>query len=205
MTKEFILQPAQPGQTNIIKAYSKVTSEIGERYIYFRDLTVTLPDQNATWIGDTISQVNFATLNDVFTKVSQVALVSSSIESKYKANVLRTLVSGIANITMKTLGDTGLQGYGKRRLQAGMGIGSRYDDTSLQKLTLARAFSQVTTLIRDDPEIMRVEDKVNLKNLLNMMIGIDQGTNNFYSTTGTGVESAGAMQLEATRVSNPII
>jgi hypothetical protein len=65
-----------------------------------------------------------------------------------------------------------------------MGIGSRQDDTGLQKLTISRALSSVTTLIRDDPELMRVEDKDNLKNLLNMLIGIDDEVNNFYATTG---------------------
>lgn len=43
MTKQFKLQTAQPGQSNMISVYAKVTSEIGERYIYFQDLTVTLP------------------------------------------------------------------------------------------------------------------------------------------------------------------
>lgn len=70
MVKSFKLQPAQPGQTNIVKTYAKVTSEVGERYIYFKDVTVTLPTQNATWVGDTITQVNFDNLNEVFTKVS---------------------------------------------------------------------------------------------------------------------------------------
>jgi hypothetical protein len=59
-------------------------------------------------------------------------------------------------------------------LQAGMGIGARYDDPDLARLTLARALSSVTALIRDDPELMRVEDKKNLKNLLKIMIGIDE-------------------------------
>lgn len=54
MTKEFKMQPAQAGQSNKIRTYAKVTSEIGEVYIYFKDITVTLLDQNATWVGDTI-------------------------------------------------------------------------------------------------------------------------------------------------------
>lgn len=36
--------------------------------------------------------------------MSQVALVAANIETKYKAQVIRTLVSGIANITNKTIG-----------------------------------------------------------------------------------------------------
>ncbi len=55
MVKSFKLQPAQPAQNNIVKVYTKVTSEVGERYIYFQDLAVTLPTQNATWVGDTIT------------------------------------------------------------------------------------------------------------------------------------------------------
>jgi hypothetical protein len=41
--KTFRLQQAQTGMSNIVKVYTKVTGENGERYIYFRDLTVTLP------------------------------------------------------------------------------------------------------------------------------------------------------------------
>jgi len=53
-----------------VRTYAKVTSETGERYIYFKDLTVLLYEQNATWVGDTITQVNFNSLNEVFNKVS---------------------------------------------------------------------------------------------------------------------------------------
>lgn len=53
-----------------MKAYAKVTGENGERFIYFKDLTVNLATQNATFIGDTIDQVRFTSLNSVFTKVT---------------------------------------------------------------------------------------------------------------------------------------
>lgn len=43
MTKTFNVQPAQPGQSNILKTYAKITGENGERFIYFRDITVNLP------------------------------------------------------------------------------------------------------------------------------------------------------------------
>jgi len=35
MTKVFKIQPAQPGQSNKVKAYAKVTGENGEKFIYF--------------------------------------------------------------------------------------------------------------------------------------------------------------------------
>lgn len=83
--------------------YAKVTGENGERFIYFKDITVNNQTLNATLIGDTIQQVNFNNLNSVFTKVTQVAIVANLIEAKYKATVIRTLVSGIANITNMTI------------------------------------------------------------------------------------------------------
>ena len=54
MTKTFKIQPAQPGQNNKVKAYTKVIGENGERFIYFQDITVNVPTQNATFVGDTI-------------------------------------------------------------------------------------------------------------------------------------------------------
>lgn len=87
--------------------------------------------------------------------MSQVALVAANIETKYKAQVIRTLVSGIANITNKTIGVL-VKG---RMLQAGMGIGSMTDDTFTQRLTIARSLSQVTNLIREDPEIITKKEK----------------------------------------------
>jgi hypothetical protein len=68
--KTFKLQAAQDGQSNIVKVYAKITGETGQRFIYFRDLTVTLAPQNATYIGDTINTIRFDTINSVYNKVS---------------------------------------------------------------------------------------------------------------------------------------
>jgi hypothetical protein len=127
LTKSFKLQPPQPGQANMVRVYAKVTSEIGERYMYFQDVSVTVAVQNATWVGDTIRTVSFDSLNEVFTKVTQVSMVADAIPIVYKATVLRTLVSAIANITNATIGS--LITPKGRLLQAGLGIGSRVDDT----------------------------------------------------------------------------
>lgn len=40
-----------------------------------------------------------------------------------------------------------------------MGIGSMTDDTFTQRLTIARSLSQVTNLIREDPEIITKKEK----------------------------------------------
>lgn len=79
------------------------------------------------------------------------------------------------------------------------------DDTSKQRLTIARALSQVSILIRDDPEIITNKEKTQLKNLLQTLIGIDKNVNDFYSTGGAEVMAAGALQEVATKISNPII
>jgi hypothetical protein len=65
-----MIQPAQTPLGTLVKTYAKVTGENGERYIYFRDLTVNLGTQNATLIGDTIDEMRFTSLNSVFTKVT---------------------------------------------------------------------------------------------------------------------------------------
>ena len=101
--------------------------------------------------------MNFNNLNSVFTKVTQVAIVANLIEAKYKANVIRTLVSGIANIT-------------------NMKISSEFSGSASmeqKRFTLARSLSQVSNLIRGDPEIITNKEKDQLKTIIYTLIGLD--------------------------------
>jgi len=101
--------------------------------------------------------VNFNNLNSVFTKVTQVAIVANLIEAKYKANVIRTLVSGIANITNMTISS---ESSGSASMEQ-------------KRLTLARSLSQVSNLIRGDPEIITNKEKDQLKTIIYTLIGLD--------------------------------
>ena len=111
--------------------------------MYFQGLTITVVAQNATWVGSTINQMNFDSLNMVFNKVSQLSLVASAIPPAYYTQTLCRVISAIQNITNATIA-TIKQG---RLLQAGMGIGSMLDDTINQRLTIANSLSIVTGLL----------------------------------------------------------
>lgn len=101
--------------------------------------------------------MNFNNLNSVFTKVTQVAIVANLIEAKYKANVIRTLVSGIANITNMTISS---ESSGSASMEQ-------------KRFTLARSLSQVSNLIRGDPEIITNKEKDQLKTIIYTLIGLD--------------------------------
>ena len=101
--------------------------------------------------------MNFNNLNSVFTKVTQVALVANLIEPKYKATVIRTLVSGIANITNMTISSDS----------------SGTESMEQKRFTLARSLSQVSNLIRGDPEIITNKEKDQLKTVIYTLIGLD--------------------------------
>jgi hypothetical protein len=90
-----------------------------------------------------------------------VALVANLIEPKYKATVIRTLVSGISNLTNQTMSEESLD---KKRL------------------TVARSLSQVSNLIRSDPEIITNKEKEAIKGVLNTLIKIDDTDNDFYAS-----------------------
>jgi len=86
-----------------------------------------------------------------------VALVANLIEPKYKATVIRTLVSGIANITNMTISSDS----------------SGTESMEQKRFTLARSLSQVSNLIRGDPEIITNKEKDQLKTVIYTLIGLD--------------------------------
>lgn len=92
-------------------------------------------------------------MNTVFTKVTQVALVADQIQTRYKETVIRTLVTGISNLTNVTLGSSDGQGKIEEK-----------------RLTLARSLSQVSNLIRGDPEIISNKEKDELKQVINILV-----------------------------------
>jgi hypothetical protein len=81
-------------------------------------------------------RVNLNNLNAIFSKVNQVATVANVIEPKYKATVIKTLVSAISYITNSS------------QIDGGGDVGPS------RRLTIARSLSQVTNMIRGDPEII---------------------------------------------------
>jgi len=58
------------------------------------------------------------------------------------------------------------------------------NELDLQRITIARALSQVTTLIRDDPEIISIAEKSGIKSILKTLIKIEEQDNSFYATSG---------------------
>lgn len=168
-----------------MRVYSKVVGENGQKFIFFQDLTVALDNQNATYIGDTIQQVNFDNLNELHTKVNQVALVANNIEPRYKATVIKTLVSGISNLTNMTISDATAEGA----------------DTKLsQRFTIVKSLALVTNLIRGDPEIIGVKEKDMLKNVLNTVIGLDDSDNEYFASELLDNNSPGS---QSSRTTNP--
>jgi hypothetical protein len=106
-------------------------------------------------------------MNTVFTKVTQVALVADLIQARFKPTVIRTLVSAIANITNTSQ----ISGDG--------------EIASQKRLTIARSLSQVTNLIRGDPEIITNKEKNDLRDVLYSLIRLDGATENNHESLNT--------------------
>jgi len=85
-----------------------------------------------------------------------VALVADQIEARYKQTVIRTLVTGIANLTNQTLS----RAFGEEK------VGEK-------QFTIARSLSQVSNLIRGDPEIISNKEKDELREVISTLVGIE--------------------------------
>lgn len=90
-----------------------------------------------------------------------MTLVADTIESKYKATVIKTLVSGISNIT---------------------NVSFSSDSSQASRFTIARSLSQVTQLIKGDPEIIGIKEKDMLKGVVQTIVGMDESDNEFFSS-----------------------
>ena len=81
----------------------------------------------------------------------------------YTTTVVRTLVSAIANITNNTIGSAS---QSRRMLSASTSFvdtSTMNDDSMLQRITIAKSLSQVTAIIRVQPEIISIYEKQLLK------------------------------------------
>lgn len=100
-------------------------------------------------------------------------MVAANIEPKYKANVIRAMVEGISNITNMTIGYTpNNQTVDQTLLEQAVP-----EEVITQRITIAKSLSQVTNLIRADPEIIGQNAKDQLKMMLNSLIGLDTADN----------------------------
>jgi hypothetical protein len=85
-----------------------------------------------------------------------VALVADQIEARYKQTVILTLVTGIANLTNWTMS----RANGEEK------VGEK-------QFTIARSLSQVSNLIRGDPEIISNKEKDELREVISTLVGIE--------------------------------
>ena len=87
-----------------------------------------------------------------------MALVADQIEARYKQTVIRTLVTGIANLTNLTMS----RANGEEK------VGEK-------QFIIARSLSQVSNLIRSDPEIISNKEKDELRKVISTLVGIEDG------------------------------
>ncbi|CDW90564.1 protein serine threonine [Stylonychia lemnae] len=200
-SKQYKINPPPEGQTSI-RVYAKLTSQKGEKYFLFQEVKVTLPVLNATNVASEVKQANYDNLNEISTQSKKIDQVVANLDAKSQKAAAQGLLQGIANFTVQ---NTQTQNNKQKQTGSSYTQSSSPSSTSTTQssssssstssssttttsdqntITIAQSLQTVTSLYKQNPEILTKEDKEQLRQVIKTMIGLDDSDSQYYASVG---------------------